>query len=82
VQIFEEFSREYFREELLRFRGLMSEKSFYDDLNKFSDCKSSRAFYGLLYVYVNTLDLTEDDKVLMEATKLEFDRRLGYMLMR
>ncbi len=76
------FTREYFREELLRFRGLMSEKSFYDDLDKPSNCKSSRAFYGLLYVYANTEGLTEDDKSLMEATKLEFDRRLSYMLMK
>ena len=76
------FTREYFREELLRFRGLMSEKSFYDDCDHPSNCKSSTAFYGLLYTYVNTKDLTEDDRILLEATKLEFDRGLSYMLMR
>jgi len=79
---FEKFSREYFREELLRFRGLMSKKSFYDDLNKPSNCKSSKAFYGLLYVYINSNGLEEDDMILLEATKLEFDRRLSYMLMK
>jgi len=76
------FTREYFLEELLRFRGLMSERSFYDDLEHPSNCKSLRAFYGLLYTYVNADGLTEDDKILMEATKLEFDKRLSYMLMR
>ena len=77
------FTREYFREELLRFRELMGEKSFYyNDLNHPSNCKSSKAFYGLLYTYVNTENLTEDDRILLEATKLEFDRRLSYMLLR
>ena len=60
----------------------MSEKSFYDDLMYPTNCKSSRAFYGLLYVYIHTDDLTEDDKILFEATKLEFDKRLSYMLLR
>lgn len=76
------FTREYFREELLRFKALMSEKSFYDDLDKPSNCKSSKAFYGLLYTYVNTEGLMEDDKILLEATQLEFDRRVSYMLLR
>lgn len=60
----------------------MSEKSFYDDFDKPSNCKSQKAFYGLLYVYLHTDDLIEDDEILLEATKLEFDKRLSYMLLR
>lgn len=76
------FTREFFREELLRFRDLIGKRSFYNNANRPSNCKASTAFYGLLYVYVNTTDLTEDDRTLFEATKLEFDRRLSYMLSR
>lgn len=74
------FTRKYFRDELFRFRELMGEKTFYDDLHK-PDNKSSRAFYGLIYTYAHTEGLTEDDRIFLEATKLEYEKRLAYMML-
>ncbi len=80
------FTREYFLEELLRFRELMGTKSFWDDLDKEfllpTEVKCSRAMYGLLYVYLNTPDLTDSDKGFMKAASIEYDRRLAHMLCR
>lgn len=68
-------TREYFHAELLRFRELMGQKSFWSDVER-----AGRAMYGLLYVWTNTDSPTQSDENHMQATCDEYDRRLAYAI--
>lgn len=67
--------RLYFRDELLRFREYMGQKSFWAD-----PLKAGEAMKGLLYVWVTTTNADSSDEVLMSATTNEYDRRLAHAL--
>jgi hypothetical protein len=68
-------SREYWLEEIMKFRTMMGEKTFWKDVEM-----AGRALYGLMYVWVHTTNFTENDSNLMTATCGEYDRRLAYVL--
>lgn len=70
------FTKEYFREEIVKFRQAWGDKRNWQDPEKLS-----RGFQGLLYVYTNVEDLGEDEINLMIATKEEFERRAQLMLL-
>jgi hypothetical protein len=69
-----EFTREYFLSELLQLRKWLGDKDFWNG------DKPSNAMRGLLYVYVNTNDLTESDITQMTSIKEEYDTRLSLMI--
>lgn len=66
---------EYFRQEILAFRELMGQKSFWENVER-----AGRAMYGLTMVYVQTNPLSESDQNLYLATSSEYDRRLAYAM--
>jgi hypothetical protein len=69
-----DFTREYFISELAQLRKWMGDRSFW------KGNKPSNAMRGLLYVYANAEDLTDNDISLMQATTTEFDMRLALVI--
>jgi len=69
-------SREYWKSECLRLRAAWGDKSFYQPIEK-----AGRAMSGLLYVWMNTKDATQEDTDLMCETSMEYDRRLLHVIM-
>ena len=69
-------SREYFYEECNRMRRLMGKVSFWNDLEM-----AANAYRGLLYVYLHTDKINEDDRISMQAITLEYDMRLSCILL-
>jgi len=71
------FDFDYFKEELLRFRGMMCDR-------KFSVEQLDKVFKGLLYVYFRVeanLDEEEIMKNWIVATTIEFDRRKQFLIL-
>ena len=66
-------TREYLLYEMARFRERMGAKSFWSDLET-----AGKTMYALLYLYVNTKDVTVLDEVAMRSLTNEYDRRLAY----
>lgn len=67
---------EYFRSEVMSFRKYMGMKSFWADPER-----AGAAMFGLLYVWTHTEKSTERDNILMQATSVEYDRRLAHAVM-
>ena len=64
----------YWREELMTFRGLMGQK------DAWLDGRVPKAASAILYCWLNTNNTTDSDTSLMQATMLEYDRRLAFMI--
>lgn len=65
------FDREYLLSEINALRKYLSLKSFW------KDNKPRLAVKGLLYVYANTIDLTEEDIEKVNSILYEYDLRLS-----
>jgi len=76
-------SAEYLRKEMLSFRQRMGNKT---DWEWADDTKLERkidlAFKGLFHLYIHVNDLTDDDRMHMEAIITEFEQRKMWMEMR
>jgi len=72
-----EFEQEYLIDEILKFREMIGQKSFWADLNQVKG-----AIFGLLYVWCHTKNVSEATTNIMLATCSEYDRRLAYIVVR
>ena len=72
----------YLRKQMLEFREMMGNKKYW----KLSDGELNRkidlAFKGLFHLYIQTRNITDDDKMHMEAIMIEFERRRYYVEMK
>ena len=71
---------EYVRKEMLSFREMMGSKKYWEfaDETRFLR-KIDLAFKGLFHIYALAKDLTDMDRVHMEAIIIEFEKRRLYM---
>ena len=69
-------SVEYWKQELIRFREMMGNE------DAWMTGRIVTAAKALIYCWLQTKksDITESDKSLMEATMIEYDMRLVYMI--
>jgi len=65
----------YFRKQLLEFRRMMGDKKYWELSDDGQNTKIDLAFKGLFHVYIETKNLTDDDKMHMEAIVFEFSQR-------
>lgn len=65
------FTREYLHSEMVALRKLMGDRTFWQGE------RPGNAMRGLMYVYVNTYEVTDVDKSLMKAIMDEYDMRLS-----
>jgi hypothetical protein len=65
------FTREYLHSEMVEFRKRMGDRTFWQG------DRPGNTIYALLYVYVNTTDVTDADKSLIKAITEEYDMRLS-----
>ena len=70
------FTEEYFNTEICNLRTSWGEKGFFD--KKDGDWALD-AFGAVYYVYLNT-PLSDHTEMVMECTRLEFERRRNYSL--
>ena len=70
----EPFTRKYFHSEIRQLRLWMGDRTFWQDN------KPGNAMRGLIYVYANTVGLTDSDVSLMTATTMEYDMRLAMVI--
>lgn len=66
--------RRYFHAEVVRFRSLMGQRTFWRDVER-----ARRALGGLFYVWINTESPTASDGDLIHSTTDEFERRAMLM---
>jgi len=70
---------EYFMEQLLLFREMMGSKQYWEISDNKLDRKIDLAFNGLFHIYVNTDKISDEERILMDATIIEFQHRKTLM---
>lgn len=68
------FTKEYFFQEISRFRKLMGDKAFFND-----DTKMESAITGLSHVYFNVDDFDDSVSNLFKSTIEEYNQRKNMM---
>lgn len=65
----------YFQDQLLEFRTMMGNKPDWEMSDDGLNRKIDLAFKGLVHLYANTNEISDDYRILMDATIIEFQHR-------
>ena len=65
----------YYRKQMLEFRKMMGDRTFWELSNDGINTKIELAFKGLFHIYLQIDNLTDDDKMLTEAIVAEYGHR-------
>ena len=72
------FNREYFLDQVVKFRDMMGTKTFWEDLER-----AARGMYAMVHLYAKYSrdeSYAKEDEITMRALTIEYDRRLAHMI--